>query len=113
MIRMMKRIRTDELMKVMLLAERRELLKSKREQAAQSARREKEENNDEEEYRGFIVHHGKTGRRRRFSCALSSTGHKITKSNLRFTIYRRRFAVRNLEGKSNVREDTNCASNSA
>jgi hypothetical protein len=34
--------------------------------------------------RGFIVHHGKTGRRRRFSCALSSTGHKITKSNLRF-----------------------------
>jgi hypothetical protein len=47
MIRMMKRIRSDELMKVMLLAERRELLKSKPEQAAQSARQEKEENNDE------------------------------------------------------------------
>ena len=38
---MMKRIRSDELMKVMLLAERRELLESKREQAAQSAREKK------------------------------------------------------------------------
>jgi hypothetical protein len=43
----MRRIRSDELMKVMLLAERRGLLKSKREQATQSARQEKDENNDE------------------------------------------------------------------